>query len=84
MRQKAKYAQPIFNSKTHYRIEVRGRVDVERLQSFDNLAEICGDESMQMEAITVLEVHADQSGIVGLVRGLHGMGITIEKIYIIP
>jgi len=79
-----KYAGPLFDTKTHYRIEIRGRVDVEWLQSFDNLGEICVDESRQMEATTVLETHADQSGIVGLVRGLHGMGITIEKIYIIP
>lgn len=78
-----KPAQPIYDSKTHYRIEVRGEVDVEWLQSFDDLAEICGDESLQTEETTVLEVHADQSGIVGLMRGLHGMGITIEKIYII-
>ena len=78
------YAQPIFDSKTHYRIELRGEVDVEWLQSFDNLAEISVDESMQMEDTTALDVQADQSGIVGLVRRLHGMGITIEKIYIIP
>ncbi len=28
-------AQPIFDPTTHYRIEVRGRVDVDWLQSFD-------------------------------------------------
>jgi hypothetical protein len=84
MRHNEKSAGPNFDTKTHYRIEVRGRLDVEWLKSLDNLAEICVDESRQMEATTVLEAHADQSGIVGLVRGLHGMGITIEKIYIIP
>jgi hypothetical protein len=32
-------AGPIFDPTTRYRIELRGRVDVEWLQSFDGLAE---------------------------------------------
>jgi hypothetical protein len=75
-------AQPIFDPTTHYRIEVRGRVDVEWLQSFDISAEIVVDETRQMEDITVLDVHIDQSGIVGLVRRLHGLGITIQQLQI--
>jgi len=31
----------------------------------------------------VLHVHTDQSGIVGLVRRLHGLGITIQQFQII-
>ena len=77
-------AQPIFDPATHYRIEVRGRVDVEWLQSFDGSAEISVDEAGQMEDITVLNVHTDQSGIVGLVRRLHGLGMTIQQVQIIP
>jgi len=69
--------QPIFDPATHYRIEVRGRVDVDWLQRFDGSAEIIVDEARQMEDITVLNVNTDQSGIVGLVRRLHGLGITI-------
>ncbi|HEX2989918.1 MAG TPA: hypothetical protein VHO49_04525 [Anaerolineales bacterium] len=38
-------AQPLFDSTTHYRIEVRGRVDVEWLQSFDSSVEILLDEA---------------------------------------
>jgi hypothetical protein len=76
-------AQPIFDSATHYRIEVRGRVDVDWLQSFDSSAEISVDETRQMEEITVLNVHTDQSGIVGLVRRLHGLGMTIQQVQII-
>ena len=76
-------AQPIFDSATHYRIEVRGRVDVEWLQSFDSSAEIIVDETRQMEDITVLNVHTDQSGIVGLVRRLHGLGMTILQLQIV-
>jgi hypothetical protein len=76
-------AQPIFDPTTHYRIEVRGRVDVDWLQSFDSSAEIIADEARQMEDITVLDVHTDQSGIVGLVRRLHGLGMTILQFQMI-
>jgi hypothetical protein len=76
-------AQPIFDPTTHYRIEVRGRVDVKWLQSFDSSAEIILDETGQMEDITVLKVHTDQAGIVGLVRRLHGLGMTIQQFQII-
>src|SRR5262245_46352293 len=82
-RQTMNNAQPIFDSATHYRIEVQGRVDVEWLQSFDSSAEIIVDAIRQMEAITVLDMHTDQSGIVGLVRRLHGVGITILQFQIV-
>jgi hypothetical protein len=76
-------AQPIFDPTTHYRIEVLGRVDVEWLQSFDTSAEIVVDATSQVEDISVLDVHTDQSGIVGLVRRLHGLGMTIQQLQII-
>ncbi len=76
-------AQPIFDPATHYRIEVRGRVDVDWLQSFDSSAEINVYETRQMEDITVLDVNTDQSGIVGLVRRLHGLGMTILQFQIV-
>ena len=72
-----KNAQPLFNTATHYRIELQGRVDVDWLQSFDSSVEISVEETWQMEEHTVLNVHTDQSGIVGLLRRLHGLGITI-------
>jgi hypothetical protein len=74
---------PIFDSATYYHIEVRGRVDVDWLQSFDSSAEISVDETSQMEDITVLKVHTDQSGMVGLVRRLHGLGMTILQLQIV-
>ena len=77
------YAQPIFDLATHYRIDVRGRVDVDWLQSFDSSAEVLVDETRQMEDITVIDVHTDQSGIVGLVRRLHGLGMTILQVQIV-
>jgi len=78
-----KNAQPIFDPATHYRIEVRGRVDVEWLQSFNGSAEIRVDEGRQIDEITVINVHTDQAGIVGLVRRLHGLGMTILQLQII-
>lgn len=75
--------QPLFDSTTHYRIEVRGLVDVAWLQSFDSSVEMLLDEARQMDEITVLSVHTDQSGIVGLVRRLHGLGITIQQVEIV-
>ena len=76
-------AQPIFDPTTHYRMDVQGRVDVEWLQSFDSSVEIIIDDTKQMEDITVLHVHTDQSGIVGLVRRLHGLGMTILQFQMI-
>ena len=75
--------QPLFDPATHYRIEVRGRVDMEWLQSYDSSAEVSIDESNMTENTTVLTIHTDQSGIVGLVRRLHGLGMTIQKVQII-
>ena len=78
-----KNTQPLFDTATHYRIEVRGRVDVDWLQSFDGSAEISVDETRQMEDITVFNVLTDQTGIVGLVRRLHGLGMTILQLQIV-
>ena len=75
--------QPIFDAKTHYQIEVRGRVDAEWLQGFDISDEIIADDNSQMEDITVFDVHTDQSGIVGLIRKLHGLGMTILQLQIV-
>jgi hypothetical protein len=75
--------QPIFDPATHYRIKVRGRVDVDWLESFDNSVDIIVDETRQLQDITVLNLHTDQSGIVGLLRRLHGLGITIVQLQIV-
>ena len=74
---------PIFDPTTHYRIELQGRVDVEWLQSFESSAGIMVGETKQIEDITVLDVRTDQSGIVGLVRKLHGLGMTILQFQMI-
>jgi len=78
-----KQASPLFDADTHYRIEIDGLVDAEWLQSFDSSAEIIVDEFKMTENTTVLNIHTDQSGIVGLVRRLHGLGMTIQKFQII-
>jgi len=77
-----KNPKPLFDPETHYRIEVRGRVDAEWLQSFEGSPEIIVDETRQIEDITVLNVNTDQSGIVGLVRRLHGLGMTILQLQV--
>ena len=76
-------SHPIFDPTTHYRIELRGRVDVDWLQSFDSSAEVSVDETKQLKDITVLNMHTDQSGMVGLVRRLHGLGMTILQLQIV-
>ncbi len=77
-------AQPLFDPTTHYRIELRGRVDLDWLQGFDENAQSIIDETNRMGNATVLDVHTDQSGIVGLVRRLHGLGMTILQLQIVP
>lgn len=76
-------AKPIFNRATHYRLEIRGRVDVEWLQGFGGPGEIMVAEGGQEDDVTVLDVKTDQAGIVGLVRRLHGLGMTIQKVQIV-
>lgn len=82
-RQTMNRTEPIFDPATHYRIEVRGRVDLEWLQSFDGSAEIRVDPAGQSQAFTVLHVHTDQSGLIGLLRRLHGLGMTIQRLEIL-
>jgi hypothetical protein len=75
--------KPIFDPKTNYRIEMQGRIDVEWLESFVDPREISVAETHQMKDVTVVNVHTDQAGIVGLVRRLHGLGITIQQLNIV-
>ena len=72
--------QPIFDPATGYLLEVRGRIDVEWLQSFDSATEIIRDEMAERKDLTIINVYTDQSGIVGLIRRLHGLGLTILKV----
>jgi len=75
--------QPIWDPATHYWIEVQGRIDTEWLQSFDSSAEIIADKPAQTEDTTVIHVHTDQAGIIGLLRSLHGLGMAILQLQII-
>lgn len=71
-------AKPLFDAATHYRVVVQGRVALEWLQDFDYTAELIVDAARQMEDICVLSIHTDQAGNVGLIRKLHGLGMTIQ------
>ena len=75
--------QPIFDPATGYRVELRGRVDLAWLRSFDSSIEILVEDTGQMDATTVLHVYTDQSGIIGLLRRLHGLGMTIQQFRIV-
>ena len=82
-RQTMNHAGPIFDPATHYRIEARGRVDPEWLQSFDSSTEIVVEDAGQSGDVTVLHVSTDQSGMLGLLRRLHGLGMTIWQIEVL-
>ena len=73
----------MFDPATQYAIEVQGQVDVDWLRSFGSPVEIVADEAAPEKGSTVLRVRADQSGIVGLVRSLHGLGVTILQVRIV-
>jgi hypothetical protein len=75
--------QPIFDPTTRYRIEIQERVDVNWLQNFDSSVELFADDINQTGETKVLIVHTDQSGIIGLLRRLHGLGMTILQLQII-
>ncbi len=77
-----KNTKPIFNPATHYRIELQGQVHVDWLKSFVENSDIVAGEVSSECGITVIYVQADQSGIVGLLRKLHGLGITILNMQI--
>jgi len=78
-----KNTQPIFDPTTCYTIEVRGRVDLDWLHNFEGNAEISAADPGRDEESTLLKVCTDQSGIVGLLRRLHGLGITILNVQIV-
>lgn len=78
-----KKPQPLFDPATHYQIEVQGRMDAAWLQSFDISVEIIVDQASHMDDVSVLNVYTDQAGIVGLLRRLHGLGVTINQFQII-
>ncbi len=78
-----KNARPLLNSAAQYRIELHGHVDVEWLQSFGSSVEILVGDAGELPDGTVLTVHTDQSGIVGLLRRLHGVGMTIRQLQIV-
>lgn len=76
-------AQPIFDPKTHYRILLQGRMEAEWLKSLDSALENSQVDMDQKGDTTVVDVITDQAGIVGLVRRLHGMGMTILELNIL-
>lgn len=75
---------PMSDQATTYRIEMRGRLELDWLQSFAEGAQVLSTEAAPGEEITVVHVQADQSGAVGLLRRLHGLGISILLVQAVP
>ena len=68
-------------------ITVRGRVDIEWLRSLEGPVEIIVADAGQQEEdgkeLTAFSVISDQAGIVGLMRTLHTLGMTIQPFQIV-
>ena len=66
-----------------YRIKVRGLVDESDLNAMSPLqitmvqADADGEDRC---AATLLTIHADQSGLIGLIRHLHGRGLVLLSV----
>lgn len=63
-----------------YQIEVRGQVDESDLNAMSPLQTTVVRADTNEErpnAATQLTVHADQSGLIGLIRHLHGRGLVL-------
>lgn len=61
-----------------YQIEVLGRVDGDDLNTMSPLEiRMIGVEAGDKRAATLFSVCADQSGLIGLLRHLHGRGLVL-------
>ncbi len=63
------------NDLCKYRVQVAGRVDEHEVNT-------SGPLEMKVESVdadsTWLSIHTDQSGLIGLVRHLHGLGFVLR------
>ena len=57
-----------------YQIEVQGQVDANELNALSPLQVTV---VLEDAAVTQLAAHTDQSGLIGLLRHLHGLGFVI-------
>jgi len=76
-------SDPSIERSTHYRIRVNGAISVPWLRGFGGLGWLLSDEAEAEGESTVLHAHTDQSGMVGLLRELHGLGVTIVQVQIV-
>ncbi len=65
------------NDLCNYRIQIAGRVDASELNALSPL-------EMKVEQVdadsTWLSLHTDQSGLIGLMRHLHGLGVVFLSV----
>jgi hypothetical protein len=57
-----------------YRITLRGQIDAEFVEAYCPAGTVLACEG---ETAVLANIHADQSGIVGLTRHLHNLGCTL-------
>lgn len=57
-----------------YRITIRGRVDEELVEAYCPAGTVLTSDG---DTASLANIRADQAGIVGLVRHLHNLGLTI-------
>lgn len=65
------------NDRCRYRVQVAGRVDEHEVNALSPIA--MKQESIEAES-TWLSVLTDQSGLVGLMRHLHGLGFVLLRV----
>jgi hypothetical protein len=66
-----------------YQIEVRGQVDESDLKAMSPLQTTMVRADADEEhpnAATLFTIHADQSGLIGLIRHLHGRGLVLLSV----
>ena len=66
-----------------YQIKVRGQVDEDDLNTMSPLQITmvqAGEDEADPHAATLFTIHADQSGLIGLMRHLHGRGLVLLSV----
>lgn len=67
-----------------YRIEILGCIDVDDLNTISPLKVMMARDKIdneRREALTQFTVYTDQSGLIGLIRCLHGRGIILMSVH---
>jgi len=72
------------NSQKTYEIKIRGQLDESWLDWFRDIESKTECVGNQCLVTTLTNIITDQSGLVGLIRQLHGLGIVMISIQQVP